>query len=76
MPLYQFELVDTNTVTKAGGAELVDDIQAMDIADLIARRVLNERPDVRNNHYAIIVSNEDGEEICRVPLDIIHERIQ
>jgi hypothetical protein len=55
-----------------GDAELPDDIEAMDSADLIAHRVLRELPQARNRHYAILVTNEDGEQICRLPLDIIH----
>jgi hypothetical protein len=75
MPLYHFDLVNPRTAADAGDTELPDDIEAMDEADGIARRVLRERPDIKNRHYAIAVSNEDGEEICCVPLDIIHERI-
>jgi hypothetical protein len=72
MPLYHFDLVNTKTHVDAGDAELPDDIEAMDCADLLARRVLTERPEVRNHHFAILVCNEDGEEICRLPLDILH----
>jgi uncharacterized protein DUF6894 len=72
MPLYHFDLVNTKTVADQGGAELSDDIAAMDSADNIARRVLGERPELKNRHYAIVVTNEDGDEICRLPLDIIH----
>jgi hypothetical protein len=72
MPLYHFDLVNTKTVADQGGAELTDDIAAMDSADNIARRVLCERPELKNRHYAIVVTNEDGDEICRLPLDIIH----
>jgi hypothetical protein len=72
MPLYHFDLVNTKTHVDAGDAELPDDIEAMDSADLIARRVLQELPQAKNRHYAILVTNEDGEEICRLPLDILH----
>jgi hypothetical protein len=72
MPLYHFDLVNTKTHVDAGVAELPDDIEAMDSADLIARRVLRELPQAKNRHYAILVTNEDGEEICRLPLDILH----
>ena len=37
-----------------------------------ARRLLDERPELKNRHFAILVSNEDGDEICRIPLDVIH----
>jgi Domain of unknown function (DUF6894) len=72
MPFYHFDLVNTRTHVDAGDAELPDDIEAMDSADLIARRVLKTYPDIKNRHYAILVTNEDGEEICRLPLDILH----
>ena len=72
MPLYHFDLVNTKTITDQGGAELPGDIEAMDSADEIARQILDEHPDFRNRHYSILVTNEDGEEICRLPLDIVH----
>ena len=46
--------------------------RAMDSADTIARRVLGERPDLKDRHYFILLTNEDGEEVCRLPLEIIH----
>lgn len=72
MPFYHFDLVNSRTIADAGGVELPDDIEAMDSADVIARQILNEQPDLRHRHYAILVTNQDGDEICRVPLDIIH----
>ncbi|MBK3663819.1 hypothetical protein JJE66_21650 [Bradyrhizobium diazoefficiens] len=38
MPRYHFDLVDSKTVRDEGGAELPDDIQALDLADVIAGR--------------------------------------
>jgi hypothetical protein len=64
-------LVESKTVADEGGAEVSDDIKAMDIAEEIARRLLLERPELKNRQYSILVSNEDGEEVYRVPLDII-----
>lgn len=55
-----------------GGTDVSDDIQAMDVAEGIARRLIQERPELKNRHFAILVSNEDGEEVCRVQLDTIH----
>jgi hypothetical protein len=72
MPHYHFDLVNARTIADQGGAELPDDIEAMDSAHDIARRILDERPHLRNRHYAILVTNQDGDEICRLPLDIIH----
>ena len=42
MPLYHFDLVNWKTIVDQGGAELSDDIEAMDSADAIARRLLGE----------------------------------
>jgi hypothetical protein len=75
MPLYHFELVNLESIADQGGAELSDDIEAMDSADALARRILSRRPDLRNHDYAILVTNEDGDEICRLPLDIIHQSL-
>lgn len=72
MPLYHFDLINTTTVTDAGGADLAGDIEAMDTADQLARRLLGECPELRNRHYAVLVTNDDGDEICRVSLDTLH----
>lgn len=72
MPLYHFDLVNWKTIADQGGAELSDDIEAMDSADAIARRLLGERPHLRKRYYAILVTNDHGEEVCRLPLDVIH----
>ena len=31
-----------------------------------------ERPDLRKRYYAILVTNDEGDEVCRLPLEIIH----
>ena len=72
MPHYHFDLINTKSVSNEGGAELSDDIEAMDSADTIARQILDRRPDLKGGHYFILVTDEEGEEIVRVPLDIIH----
>ncbi|WP_407153899.1 DUF6894 family protein [Bradyrhizobium sp. STM 3557] len=72
MPFYHFDLIDSRTVADEGGAELPDDIVAMDSADALARRLLGERPDLRNRDFSVLVTNDDGDEICRIPLDILH----
>jgi hypothetical protein len=72
VPRYHFDLVDSRTVADEGGAEMSDDIAAIDAADLLAKRLLQERPELKNRAFAILVTNEDGEEICRIPLDLVH----
>ncbi|MDA9545691.1 hypothetical protein GPL17_09145 [Bradyrhizobium yuanmingense] len=72
MPLYHFDLVDSETVADEGGADLPDDIKALDVAEEIARRLLEERPELKGRHFSILVTNEDGEEIGRMPLDVVH----
>ncbi|TGN90665.1 hypothetical protein EOW77_0002165 [Bradyrhizobium yuanmingense] len=72
MPLYHFDLVDSETVADEGGADLPDDIKALDVAEQIARRLLEERPELKGRHFSILVTNEDGEEIGRMPLDVVH----
>ncbi len=74
MPLYHFDLVNTKTILDLGegGAELHDDIEAVDSADTIARQILTTQPELKDRHYFILVTNEDGDEIFRLPLEIIH----
>lgn len=62
MPRYHFDLIDSKTVADEGGTDVSDDIQAMDVAEGIARRLIQERPELKNRHFAI----QDGDEVCRV----------
>jgi hypothetical protein len=71
MPRYHFDLVDSKTLADAGGQELPDDIAAMDVADAIAKRLSVERPEFKNGDFAILVTSDEGEEICRVLLSCI-----
>jgi hypothetical protein len=72
MPLYHFDLVNWKAIVDAGGADLAVDIAAMNSADMIARRLLDRLPQLKNRHYAVLVTNEDGDEVCRLPLDVVH----
>jgi hypothetical protein len=72
VPRYHFGLVDSKTVADEGGAEMPDDLVAMDAAALLAKRLLRERPELKNQGFAILVTNDEAEEVCRVPLDIVH----
>jgi hypothetical protein len=64
--------MNTKSVSSEGGAELTDDTEAMDSADMIARQILEEQPDLKNRHYFVLVTDEHGDEVFRLPLDIIH----
>ena len=72
VPLYHFDLVNSRTVADESGQELPDDDAAVDVAGAIARRLRRERPELRNRKFAILVTNEDGDEIYRIPLDSLH----
>lgn len=72
MPRYHFDLVDSKTVADEGGLELPDDSQAADVAEQIARRLMTERPELRGRRFFILVTDQDGEEVVRIPLDTIH----
>lgn len=72
VPLYHFDLVNSRTVADESGQELPDDAAAIDVAGTIARRLRLERPELRNRKFAILVTDEEGEEICRIPLDALH----
>ncbi len=72
MPLYNFDLVNWRAIVNAGDAELVDDIEAMNSADTIARRLIERLPHLKSRHYSILVTNEEGDEVCRLPLDVVH----
>jgi hypothetical protein len=72
MPLYHFDLVNSGAIADKGDAELVDDIEAIDSADVIARQLLDERPELKGRHYSVLVTDEEGEEICFLQLDTLH----
>jgi hypothetical protein len=72
MQRYHFDLVDSKTVADEGGAELSDDLKALDVAEELARRLILQRPELKNRHYSILVSNADGDEVGQIPLDIFH----
>ncbi|MFO1108294.1 MAG: hypothetical protein U1E61_03815 [Bradyrhizobium sp.] len=72
MPLYHFDLVNWRTIVDAGGADLADDVEAMNSAGRVARRLVERMPQLKNNHYAVLVTNEEGAEVCRLPLDVVH----
>ena len=71
MPFYQFDLTNSETTADERYVELPGDVEAMDSADVIARQLISDHPELRHQ-YAVLVTNEEGDEICRVPLDVLH----
>ena len=72
MPRYYFDLVDPRTVADQGGQDLPDYEAAKYTAAIIAKRLAAEQPQLLNRHFAIVATAQNGEEICRVPLDPIY----
>lgn len=69
MPLYHFDLVDHHPVEDRGGQILADDTTAEDVADELAARVYDVRPELRGKGYSILVTDAQGREIHRAPID-------
>ena len=72
MPFYQFDLTNNESVAAERDVELPGDVEAMDSADVIARQLIAVYPELRSQKYARLLTNEEGDEICRVPLALLH----
>ena len=70
MPRYHFYLVDSQTVADKGGHELPDNATAENVAKHLAERLRGDLPELRNRNFAIVVTDEDGERVCRIPIDL------
>jgi hypothetical protein len=68
MPRYHFDLIGTKTIADPSGLILADDIQASDAADRLANELYSIRPELRNQHCSILVTDANGEEVCRAPI--------
>jgi hypothetical protein len=69
MPLYQFELVGPDSATSLDGALLEDDDQAESIARSIADQARVTNPELIAQDYQIVVTDELGNEIVRIPFE-------
>jgi len=65
MPRYHFDLIGKQTIVDHAGLELADDTVASDAADRLANELYSVRPELRRQHCSILVTDQDGEEICR-----------
>jgi len=68
MPRYHFDLIGTKTIADPSGLILTDDIQASDAADRLANELYSIRPELRTQHCSILVTDANGEEVCRAPI--------
>jgi len=68
MPRYHFDLIGQHTIVDHNGLDLPDDILASDAADSLANELYSARPELRRQHCSVLVTNEDGEEVCRAPI--------
>jgi hypothetical protein len=50
--------------------ELPNNAMAERVAKLIAARLRESRPHLRGRNFAIIVINQDGDRLYRVPIDL------
>jgi hypothetical protein len=69
MPRYHFDLVDHVTVEDHGGQILDDDVTASDVADILAHKVCRQHPELRGKGYSILVTDAEGVEVYRAPID-------
>jgi hypothetical protein len=69
MPRYHFHLIDSETLADKGGHELPDNATAEMVAKQLAERLRGDLPQLRNRNFAIVVTDEDGERVCRIPID-------
>jgi hypothetical protein len=65
MPRYHFDLIGKRTIVDLRGLDLPDDIEASEAADRLANELYSVRPELRRQHCSVVVTDEDGEEICR-----------
>jgi hypothetical protein len=68
MPRFFFHVSDGTTVPDPQGEQCETLSQAREVADLIALRLGQERPTIQNKGLFIVVTDEGGREVHRVPL--------
>jgi hypothetical protein len=66
---YHFDLVNHKTVTDHGGQILEDDVKAIEVSDHLASEVAKNRPELLGRGYKILVTDAEGNEVHRSPLD-------
>lgn len=72
MPRYHFDVIGKNTIADRTGLLLPDDIHASDAADRLASELYEIRPELRVRECAVLVTDDDGEEVHRAPIVKVH----
>jgi hypothetical protein len=63
-------------VADEGGQELPDNATAERVAKQLAERLRGDLPQLRNRNFAVVVTDEDGERVCRIPIDLSNQKKQ
>ncbi len=71
MPHYHFDLVSTDHTTDVSDAVLEGDDVAGKVGLELAHQVRGGRPELIGQGYEILVRNQSGDEIVRIPIDQI-----
>jgi hypothetical protein len=69
MPHYHFDLVSADNITDVSDAVLDSDDLARKVGLELAHQVREARPELIGQRYEILVRNDAGDEIARVPID-------
>jgi hypothetical protein len=72
MPRYHFDVIGRNTIADRTGLLLPDDIHASDAADRLASELYENRPELRVRECAVLVTDDDGEEVHRASIIQVH----
>jgi hypothetical protein len=70
MPLYYFRLADGHLVANYGVHELADETAAQIAAIEFARSIREARPELVGHGYSISVIDEQGVDVCIIPLEL------
>jgi hypothetical protein len=70
MPRYYFRLADGHVAANYGAHELANDTAAQIAGIELARSVREIRPELIGRGYSILVNDEQGTDICTIPLEI------
>jgi hypothetical protein len=68
MPSFHFKLVDGNIVSDYGTHGLDDETSAQIEALKLARSLSETRPEFATKNCVLVVTGENGEMVCAIPL--------